>query len=73
MAQGTVDLDTLTMDQQLELLDRLWERLGRDPASLPLTPEQERELDARDDQLEQDIRSGRPLGAPWSEVRKRFE
>jgi putative addiction module component (TIGR02574 family) len=73
MAQGTVDLDTLTMDQQLELLDRLWERLGRDPASLPLTQEQERELDARDDQLEQDIRSGRPLGAPWSEVRKRFE
>lgn len=73
MAQTSVDLDALTADQQLELLEQIWERLSRDPANLPLTPEQMRELDARDDELEADIRAGRPLGEPWSEVRKRFK
>ena len=73
MAHAAVDLDALTTEQQLELLDDLWERLGRDPGSFPLTPEQARELDARDDALEEDIRAGRSLGKPWSEVRKRFE
>jgi len=73
MGQTSVDLDALTADQQLELLERIWERLSRDPANLPLTPEQTRELDARDDELEADIRAGRPLGEPWSEVRKRFK
>ena len=73
MTQTSVDLDALTADQQLELLEQIWERLSRDPANLPLTPEQTRELDARDDDLEADIRAGRPLGEPWSEVRKRFK
>jgi putative addiction module component (TIGR02574 family) len=54
-------------------LERIWERLSRDPANLPLTPEQARELDERDDELEADTRAGRPLGEPWSEVRKRFK
>jgi putative addiction module component (TIGR02574 family) len=73
MAQTSVDLDALSVDQQLELLEQIWERLSRDPANLPLTPEQIRELDARDEELEADIRAGRPLGEPWSEVRKRFK
>lgn len=73
MAHAAVDLDALTTEQQLELLDELWERLGRDAASFPLSSEQARELDARDDALDEDIRAGRPLGKPWSEVRKRFE
>ena len=73
MAQTSVDLDALTANEQLELLERIWERLSRDPANVPLTPEQAGELDARDDELEADIRAGRPLGEPWSEVRKRFK
>jgi len=73
MAQTSVDLDALSVDQQLELLEQIWERLSRDPAKLPLSPEQIRELDARDDELEADIRAGRPLGEPWPEVRKRFK
>lgn len=73
MAQATVDLDALTAAEQLDLLERIWERLSRDPANLPLTPEQARELDDRDDELEADIRAGRHLGEPWSEVRKRFK
>ena len=73
MAQATVDLDALTATEQLDLLERIWERLSRDPANLPLTPEQARELDDRDDELEADIRAGRPLREPWSEVQKRFK
>ena len=73
MTQPTVDLDALTAAEQLDLLERIWERLSRNPASLPLTPEHARELDDRDDELEADIRAGRPLGEPWSEVRKRFK
>jgi putative addiction module component (TIGR02574 family) len=73
VAQTSVDLDALTVDEQLELLDRIWERLSRNPADLPLPPEQARELDARDDELEADVRAGRPLGEPWSEARKRFK
>ena len=73
MAQATVDLDALTAAEQLDLLERIWERLSRDPANLPLTPEQGRELDDRDDELEADIRAGRPLREPWSEVQKRFK
>jgi len=73
MSQATVDLDALTATEQLDLLERIWERLSRDPANLPLTREQARELDDRDDELEADIRAGRPLGEPWSEVQKRFK
>ena len=31
MAHSDIDLDTLSPQEQLELLDRLWERLGRNP------------------------------------------
>jgi putative addiction module component (TIGR02574 family) len=65
MAQTTLDLDALTAAEQLDLLERIWERLSRDPANLPLTPEQARELDDRDDDLEAHIRADRPLGEPW--------
>ena len=71
MAQ-TIDLDALTPAEQLDLLEQIWDRLSRNPANLPLTPEQIRMLDERDDQLEADIRSGRPLGEPSSEIRKRL-
>ena len=57
MAQVTVDLDILTMEQ-MDLLDRVWERLGRDPAGFSLTPEQARELDRRDDELQEDAARG---------------
>lgn len=69
----TIDLDALTPAEQLDLLEQIWDRLSRNPANLPLTAEQARMLDERDDQLEADIRAGRPLGEPWSEVRKRLK
>ena len=73
MAHANVDLDALSAEDQLELLDRLWERLGRNPDLFPLTDEQRRELDARSDQLDRDLAAGRPAGIPWEEVLRRIK
>ncbi len=72
MAHPAINLDDLTPDEQLQLLEQIWDRLSQDPANLPLSDAQRAELDRRLDQLEDDIRAGRPLGRPWSEVRERL-
>ena len=72
MGQPAVNLDDLSPEEQLELLGELWDRLSQRPASVPLTPEQRAELDRRLDELEDDIRAGRPLGRPWSVVREQL-
>jgi putative addiction module component (TIGR02574 family) len=72
MAHPAINLDDLTPDEQLQLLEQIWDRLSQDPANLPLSDAQRAELDRRLDLLEDDIRAGRPLGRPWSEVRERL-
>jgi putative addiction module component (TIGR02574 family) len=69
MERAAVNLDDLSPEEQLQLLEELWDRLSRQPANLPLSPEQREELDRRLDALEEDVRAGRTLGRPWSEVR----
>ena len=64
MAQHAVNIAALSREQQLQLLDELWEALGREPGALPLTDEQRRDLDERLDALE---REG-PIGLSWSET-----
>ena len=71
MAQSDIDLDTLSPEEQLELLDRLWERLGRNPGLLSLTEPQLREIEARSDELDRDLAAGRPGGIPWDDVLRR--
>ena len=73
MAHPDIDLDGLSAEEQLELLDRLWERLGRNPELFPLTDEQRRELDARSEELDRDLAAGRPAGIPWDEVLRRIK
>jgi putative addiction module component (TIGR02574 family) len=72
MGHPAVNLDELSPEEQLELLGELWDRLSRQPANVPLSVEQREELDRRLDALEEDIKAGRPLGRPWSEVRERL-
>jgi len=72
MAHTAVNLDAMTPEEQLELLDQIWDRLSRHPAALPLSDEWKTELDRRSDELDEDIRAGRPLGEPWSEVERRL-
>jgi putative addiction module component (TIGR02574 family) len=70
MAHSAINLDALSSEEQLALLDEIWERLSQHPADIPLTDAQRVELDRRLEALEEDIRAGRPLGRPWSEVRE---
>jgi putative addiction module component (TIGR02574 family) len=65
MSEGAVDISRLSRDEQLELLDRLWEILGHDPEALPLTEAQRRELDHRLDDLESESPG---VGIAWDEL-----
>jgi putative addiction module component (TIGR02574 family) len=73
MAYGEIDLDALSPEEQLELLDRLWERLGRNPELFPLTEPQRREIDARSEELDRTLAAGEPGGIPWDEVLRRIK
>ena len=73
MAHPEIDLDGLSADEQFELLDRLWERLGRNPELFPLTDEQRGELDARSEKLDHDLAAGQSAGIPWDEVLRRIK
>jgi putative addiction module component (TIGR02574 family) len=64
MGQPAVDVSLLSEDERLDLLDRLWESLGRDPRALPLSTAQRAELDRRLDDLENEG----PVGISWDEV-----
>ena len=72
MAKPTLDIERLSPDERLELMEQLWESLREDPSSIPLTEAQREELDRRLDDLEADIQSGAPLGIPWDEVLQRI-
>jgi putative addiction module component (TIGR02574 family) len=63
-----LDVDALTTEERLALLDRLWESLRRTPEQVPLSDEQRDELDRRLDDLDEDG----PVGIPWHEVLRRL-
>ena len=64
MGNPALDLSRLSRDEQLDLLDQLWEALGRDPNALPLSNAQRAELDRRLDDLEAEG----PVGLTWDQV-----
>jgi putative addiction module component (TIGR02574 family) len=64
MGKAAVDISTLSRDEQLELLDQLWQSLGRDPEVLPLTQAHRNELDRRLDDLEEEG----PVGIAWDDL-----
>ena len=62
-----IDVAQLSKDERLELIEKLWDSLSDDERdSLPLTAEQEQELDQRLDALD---REG-PAGISPEELRK---
>jgi putative addiction module component (TIGR02574 family) len=73
MGHAAVNLDDLTPEEQLQLLEDIWDRLSEHPSNLPLSDAQRAELDRRLDALEEDVRAGRSVGRPWSEVRNRLQ
>jgi putative addiction module component (TIGR02574 family) len=68
MGESSLKIDALSAAERLELLERLWESLSREPTRVPLTEPQQAELERRLDSLESDLKQGGPLGVPWNEV-----
>jgi putative addiction module component (TIGR02574 family) len=64
-----IDVLQLSRDERLDLIEQLWESLSDEERdSLPLTSEQEQELDRRLDALD---REG-PVGISSDELRRRI-
>ena len=72
MSKPALDIERMSPEERLELLEQLWDSLRKTPSSVPLTDAQEQELDRRLDDLEADIESGAALGIPWDEVLQRI-
>jgi putative addiction module component (TIGR02574 family) len=64
MSQVSHDIESLTVDERLDLVERIWESLAIDPATIPMTDAQRAELDRRFDDLE---REG-PVGSSWEQM-----
>lgn len=64
MSKPALNIDDLTPEERLRLIEELWDSLTEKPGTVPLTNAQREELDRRLDDLE---RSG-PKGIPWDEV-----
>jgi len=64
MSQAALNIDDLSPQERLDLLERLWESLRDLPQTIPFTDAQRAELDRRLDDLE---REG-PVGIPWEDV-----
>ncbi len=65
MGLPELDLDSLSVDERLRLLERVWESLTRSGPAVPLTAEQQLELDRRLDELDAE---DAPEGIPWEDV-----
>ena len=68
MDEPSVNLELLSKDERLDLLERLWDSLCETPADVPVTQAQQAELDHRSIALDRDVAEGRALGVPWDEV-----
>ncbi len=68
MSRSAIEIDTLNIEERLELIESLWESLTVDPSNIPITDAQKKMLDERLDEIE----AGDDVGAPWEEVRDRI-
>lgn len=68
MSRPAIKIDSLNVEERLELIESLWESLTEDPSNVPVTDAQKRMLDERLDEIE----AGDDVGAPWEEVRARI-
>jgi putative addiction module component (TIGR02574 family) len=59
-----IDIDALSREERLDLLERLWDSLTSTQVDVPLWDWQRKELDRRLDELEQDG----PVGIPAEEL-----
>jgi putative addiction module component (TIGR02574 family) len=55
-----IDIDALSREERLDLLERLWDSLAANPEAIPLTDAQREELDRRLDDLDREGPDGIP-------------
>jgi len=68
MGKPKVDVDQLTTEERLDLIERLWDSFSKTSADLPLTDAQREELDRR----LADLESEETNGIPWDRVVRRL-
>ncbi len=68
MALPHIDIDTLTSEERLQLIEELWESLRGRPEIVPVTDSQRAELDRRLDELER----GEGRLVAWDEAQRRL-
>ena len=64
MSSQPLDINSLSPEEQLRLLQELWDSLSRNPERIPITDAQREELDRRMAQAETDGGGG----IPWDQV-----
>jgi putative addiction module component (TIGR02574 family) len=64
MARPNLNIQELTQDERLDLIEELWESLAATPGEMALTGAQRAELDRRLEEMDYD----KNLGIPWDEV-----
>ncbi len=64
-----VQIEKLSTEERLRLIEQLWESLRTTPEAIPLTEPQRAELDRRLDELDK----GDVEGIPWDEVLRRIK
>jgi putative addiction module component (TIGR02574 family) len=68
MGESPVRIESLSRDERLDLLERLWDSLSATASEVPVTKAHQTELDRRSEALDRDLAKGRALGVPWDEV-----
>lgn len=66
MAKPNIDINELSPEERLALIEELWDSLSGRPDALALTDAQREELDRRIDEMDRD----ETLGEPWRDVLK---
>lgn len=69
MSMPSLNLDNLSPEEKLSLLEQLWDSLSANPETIPLSAAQRQELDRRLDDLDRDG----PNGIPWDDVLREIE
>lgn len=63
-----VEIDQLSVEERLQIVEVLWDSIVEQPEELPLTDAQRQELDRRLDRYQQDPTAG----SSWEEVKQRL-
>lgn len=68
MGSAAIEIEKLSTEERLRLIEELWESLRSHPKAVPITDAQRQELDHRLDEFDR----GDVEAIPWDEVKPRI-